>query len=250
MIRPPAETSAGGSDTSALRRTSKKQRRDAGRTREAVLDAAERLFAERGYAGASMEEIGAAAGVARSTPSYFFGSKAQLYATVLTRIFDAREEFLTERFGRALARLPESPRRPDAVTLRAVLEEAVDAYSTFLVEWPSFVKLMDWEAVTGAHRMEVARRGASAVYEMLAELLRRMAPDDACERDIKQLLISFVSLQFFPLGQADTLLRSLELDPYEAQFIRERKQQVVELMISAIGGPAFQIDDIRATHGG
>ena len=56
--------------------------RDPERTREAVLGAAQRLFARKGYALTSLKEIGEEAGVLRGTPSYFFGSKEGLYVAV------------------------------------------------------------------------------------------------------------------------------------------------------------------------
>jgi AcrR family transcriptional regulator len=52
-------------------------------TREAVIAAAGRLFAERGYAATSMEEIAAAAGVSRATVFTSVGSKATLLKTAL-----------------------------------------------------------------------------------------------------------------------------------------------------------------------
>jgi AcrR family transcriptional regulator len=54
--------------------------RRAGRsgTREAILEAARRLFAERGYDRASLRAIGAEAGVDAALVVHFFGSKANL----------------------------------------------------------------------------------------------------------------------------------------------------------------------------
>jgi AcrR family transcriptional regulator len=52
-------------------------------TREAVIAAASRLFAERGYAATSIEEIAAAAGVSRATVFTSVGGKAKLLKTAL-----------------------------------------------------------------------------------------------------------------------------------------------------------------------
>lgn len=52
-------------------------------TREAVIAAASRLFAEKGYAATSIEEIAAAAGVSRATVFTSVGGKAKLLKTAL-----------------------------------------------------------------------------------------------------------------------------------------------------------------------
>lgn len=56
-------------------------------TRERLLDAAERLFAERGFWGTSMRAVTQAAGASVSAANYHFGSKeALLRATLLRRV--------------------------------------------------------------------------------------------------------------------------------------------------------------------
>ena len=52
-------------------------------TREAVIAAAARLFAEKGYAATSIEDIAAAAGVSRATVFTSVGGKAKLLKTAL-----------------------------------------------------------------------------------------------------------------------------------------------------------------------
>ena len=54
-------------------------------TRERVLDAAESLFAESGFRGASVRDICNLAGVNPGAVSYHFGGKRQLYRSVLRR---------------------------------------------------------------------------------------------------------------------------------------------------------------------
>lgn len=58
----------------------------AGQTRLRILDAAQKLFAQRGYAATTMDSIAAEAGVAADTVYASFGSKAG----VLHRLLDVR----------------------------------------------------------------------------------------------------------------------------------------------------------------
>jgi AcrR family transcriptional regulator len=57
----------------------------AAKTREAILDAAERLLAERGVEAASVREITRAAGANLGAINYHFGTKQELVAAVFAR---------------------------------------------------------------------------------------------------------------------------------------------------------------------
>jgi AcrR family transcriptional regulator len=54
-------------------------------SRDRLLDAAERLFADRGYAAASVRDITAAAGCNVAAINYYFGGKDKLYREVFRR---------------------------------------------------------------------------------------------------------------------------------------------------------------------
>ncbi len=66
------------SDDARAGRVAKKQA-----TREALLDAARTLFAEKGYNGVSVTEIGKKAGVSHTLINSYFGGKAGLIAAVI-----------------------------------------------------------------------------------------------------------------------------------------------------------------------
>jgi TetR/AcrR family transcriptional regulator of autoinduction and epiphytic fitness len=57
-----------------------------GASRDAIVDAAERLFLERGFGSVSMDELASAAGVARRTLYNQFASKEEIFREMLLRV--------------------------------------------------------------------------------------------------------------------------------------------------------------------
>ncbi|NUT31455.1 MAG: TetR/AcrR family transcriptional regulator [Hamadaea sp.] len=64
-------------------------------SRDRVLDAATRLFADRGYDGTSTREIGRASGLNIATVAYHVGAKADLYREVMRRAHELEKAALT-----------------------------------------------------------------------------------------------------------------------------------------------------------
>src|SRR5919202_227703 len=63
------------------------RQRDAARTKGEILEVATREFADRGYAGARVDEIAAPTRTTKRMIYYYFGGKEQLYVAVLQRAF-------------------------------------------------------------------------------------------------------------------------------------------------------------------
>jgi AcrR family transcriptional regulator len=72
-------------------------------SRERILDVAERLFAERGFASTSLRALTAAAGVNLAAVHYHFGSKDDLIAAVLERRLVPLQQERVERLEACLA---------------------------------------------------------------------------------------------------------------------------------------------------
>src|SRR5436309_6123236 len=68
------------------------RRPGASSTRQRILDAAAKLFAERGYEGAAMRGIAAEAGVDAALVVHFFGSKAGLLSEAVKWPYDPEVE--------------------------------------------------------------------------------------------------------------------------------------------------------------
>lgn len=63
-----------------------------GSTRTRLLDAAAKLFAERGYQAASVDEVAAAAGVSKGAVYWNFANKEELFLALLEERLDRRIE--------------------------------------------------------------------------------------------------------------------------------------------------------------
>jgi AcrR family transcriptional regulator len=69
-------------------------------TRQALLDAAREVFLERGFAGASVEQISAAAGFTRGAFYSNFGSKEELFAELLQQqVFEVYREMARKQIA-------------------------------------------------------------------------------------------------------------------------------------------------------
>ena len=92
--------------------------RDPEGTRTSIIDTAERLFAENGFAATSMRDISTASGVSHPLIHHYFGSKDELYSAVKRRLVEG----YAKRFPRA-ARAVERPLgvRAEMRRLRAFL---------------------------------------------------------------------------------------------------------------------------------
>src|SRR3954447_24543249 len=81
--------------TARYHRLSRAERRDQ------ILDAANSLFAERGYEDVSVEDIASSAGVTRGLVHHYFGGRKEVYVALLERLGAVREERLRPPAGRS-----------------------------------------------------------------------------------------------------------------------------------------------------
>lgn len=95
---------------------------DSQTTREKLLEAAERLFAGRGFEEVSIRELAAAADVNVAAVNYHFNSKENLFHEVCARRFSAQRDRTLE----ALAHLQEGSSAPP--DLEAVIHTLVQQY--------------------------------------------------------------------------------------------------------------------------
>lgn len=112
------------------------RKHDPDASRAAILDAAERLFLARGFAGASMSEIAKISQVTKSLIHHHFGSKDALWREIKRRRFASYHAQQTALFA---------SEGPSA----ALLRESMRVYFRFLRDNPETVRLMAWVELEG-----------------------------------------------------------------------------------------------------
>jgi TetR/AcrR family transcriptional regulator len=206
--------------------------RDAERSREAILDAAERLFAERGFERASLHEIGAAAGLSRATPSYFFGSKDRLYEAVLERVLADRHHATEAAFAPVHAWCGDE--RADGRALERALADATDGYLAFLVDRPAFARLITREDLAGGERLRAAPREGAAMADAFAALRTAQPKGGLTPFRVRDAILVYVSLAFAPVAHHATFAPAVGLDLGDPRQRRRHARLVVRQTLALL----------------
>lgn len=119
---------------------------DAEGAREAILNAAEKVFAEHGFDGARIDAIAEAAGYNKSLIFHYYDDKLGLYAAVLRRIDQQASELQVRVFASLLA---DESLTSDARKFRTMIETVIGFLFDFLVENPPILRMLTWEAAEG-----------------------------------------------------------------------------------------------------
>ena len=209
----------------ATKTDSRERVRDAERTRELILDAAELLFAEKGYEETSLSDVGKQAGVSRATPGYFFGSKADLHRAVLERCFADVRRAVREGKERALA---------SGQTPEVVLAGAVSDYAEFVAARPNFVRLIEREALSDRTVLTGMPLRLAVWQEALAAFQQELGLDISDSAEASHLLLSLVALTWFPIVHGQTFMKAVGLDPTAPDFAEQRKRHITTLLLGAL----------------
>jgi len=164
-------------------------------TRERILKAAERLFAERGYDGTSIRAIVGKARVNQAAINYHFEGKDGLYREVLHTAFRA----LTED---QLAHADEMKSMSRELALAEFVKRQLRPL-TARDELSRHLRIFNWETVrpTAVFRKLVSE-DASPFMGLAVELIRRFLPD----ADQRTLVVAAIWL----LGQCSIFVRNRE----------------------------------------
>lgn len=148
------------------------------RRRKALINAATDVFRMKGFADASLHDVGVAIGVDRASLYYYFDSKEQLFRAV---ILDDIETVVGQ--AEAIAREPGSARE----RLHAVIAHVVDSFRRYYPSLHIFVQEDMRRVARGQDGAERDRRRLAELADLHMEVLESLVREGVRNGDLRDL---------------------------------------------------------------
>ena len=186
MTAQPSESGASVDDAPGGAPVGAERTRDADRTRADILAVATREFADRGYAGARINEIADKTSTTKRMIYYYFGGKEQLYIAVLEQAYG---------FIRSLERQLDVEHLDPVEAIRELAGLTFDHHESH----PDFIRLVSIENIHHAEHMRKSKQLASLknpVIELIEQILARGHAEGVFRRDVDPIDVHMIISSF------------------------------------------------------
>jgi AcrR family transcriptional regulator len=197
------------------------RQRDAERTQREILEVATSEFADRGFAGARVDEIAARTRTTKRMIYYYYGSKEALFVAVLERAYAAI---------RAAEQTIEVDHLEPAAAIRRLAELTFDHHESH----PDFIRLVSIENIHRAAHIagrDLAGQNSPAI-ELIERILERGRADGSFSRDVDAVDMHLMISAFcvFRVANRHTFGTIFNRDPLDPA-LRERYRQMLGDMV-------------------
>jgi AcrR family transcriptional regulator len=193
-------------------------------TRDRILDTAEALFAERGFAGTAVRDIASAVDLTAASLYNHFSGKEALYAAVLERGLRPLIDVLEDLAGQERE--------------RAALDDTLGRAMEHLARRPNVARLLYHEALTGAaHLLPLTRIWIQPILAHALGEMKREVGSPWVEAEYRRVVAMWVQLIAGYFAVAPLIAELLGEDPLEPATI-ERQTEFLRKLGRLIGGQA------------
>ena len=215
---------ADAEQTSSRKVSERPRLRDAERTSKAILAAATREFAERGYGGARVDAIAERAKINKRMLYHYFGGKDALYVAVLEGSYTA---IRTAEHGLHLS---------DRDPVEGMADLVRFTWRYYLAH-PEFLSLLNTENL---HRAKFLKRSArifelnSPLIERISVLLGRGVEQGVFREglDALKVYVSIAALGFFYLSNRFTLTAAFGRDLMDKAELTRWGEHIVDVVLT------------------
>ncbi len=195
----------------------------------AILEAAEREFLSKGFAGARTVSIAKAAGVNHAMLHYYFRTKEHLFERILDEKMRIMGESVLTAFGQP------------GLPLTERIRDGIERHFDFIAANPDLPRFIVNEVFScperyGAMQRRVALIAHRLIYDLQQELDTAAKGGDVVEAlDVRMLILDIISLNIFPFVAYPIIESVFGYSPDDRErFFMQRKQENVETILRRI----------------
>ncbi len=196
-------------------------------TEEQILIAARKVFIQKGYDGARMQEIANEAGINKALLHYYFRSKDKLFEQIFTESF----QLIRPAFESALGSEPD---------IRSFLNLFVSGYLQLLEQLPYLPQFVIQELNRDPQRLVGLIGKQKIPIESIKSLIQKEIDKGVLlPISTEHLMVSTIALIVFPFIAKpiiETVFFNQDQERYN-HFIHERRDHIVNFVLGAISAP-------------
>lgn len=196
-------------------------------TEKLILEAAEKEFMQKGFAGARTASIAKAAGVTHGLMHYYFRTKEHLFEIVLSKKIAI--------LGNIMLSSIEDNGRP----FLDRIADAIERHFDFVAANPDLPRFLISEVFNSPERMAIVeeqlKKKAPRVVVSLNNEILRWSEKGVCKRvDAVMLLIDILSLNIFCFMASPLINTLFNNKMQEPAFLARRKKENVETILKKL----------------
>ncbi|MGB6482277.1 MAG: TetR/AcrR family transcriptional regulator [Candidatus Acidiferrales bacterium] len=196
-------------------------------TARRILSAAERVFAQRGLAGARTEEIARAAHVNKAMLYYYFDSKERLHRAVFENLFGHATRLVQEGM-------------PPNASPRQIILAFVDGYFRFRVTYPNYARLVQQLMMESPEEFrQIARQYFRQGYKELTKAIEQgMSRGEFHRVNPSHMVLNIIAMIVFYFSGAPAHSVLLGQDALQPKVVAEHKRAVIDLLEHGLFRPS------------
>lgn len=202
--------------------------KSSGSTEQAILQAAEKEFMEKGLEGARTVKIARNAGVTHSMLHYYFRTKEQLFDKIMQGKFQLIVESVLKILG------------DESLPLLERVRSGMANHFDFLVENPELPRFMINQVlnnpeVYAAFQAEMGRNGKEIVSSLQSALDKAAEQGEIERMDARSLAMDILALNLFSLMAFPMVPHVLGCpEAGREEFLRTRKEENIDTIIKRL----------------
>lgn len=199
-----------------------KQKKDAQVSIQKIIEASKIIFADKGFHRTTLSEIGKSCGLARSTPSYYFKTKENLYQTVINQLIEEEKQYVSKLTFE------------NEVSIEA-LKDLLSRHMGYTFSNPYLCKIITWESLDKDRHIWIHDYFPDMI-DWSHSYLDQAQKHGLIDKEINTytLWLNAMAMTWLPIITEHTFMKSIKHDIKDPSFVKFHQKQVEKLIFDSI----------------